>query len=120
MTTIIRHEIDPTIIANSVAWRIAENKRLCEQDIKYRQTSRPQDGIPNTPEVREQIVAFFDAANLQEQNHYSRPRVIETQRPSEASQFRLIYGDDQDAPDTGTGSFVTLEAATNWYATHGR
>jgi hypothetical protein len=72
---------------------------------------------PDTPEY---FNGFYNRLIAQEQEYYSKVRIIELPNKG-TKKYILVYGDKDDAAvESGTGPFESIEKAKEWYLNGGR
>lgn len=126
----IRHDIDPAVVAEAVARRLADLDRHSQyqlerarefsakylQDVADGTVSKNWTWEPRDPEdVERQHLE----SRQTEETYYAKVRVIEL--PLNGRRFILVYGDTIDATVTsGTGPFESFDKAVAWFVGLGR
>lgn len=124
-----RHDIDPRLVTEQVAHKIAQHERHREESNKQQHdlvalyTQHKAEGTTARHWTREPktdwVNPMYDSWIEREREYYAKVRVIELPQPGK--RFILVYGDVDDATVTeGTGPLDTFDQAQGWFLRGGR
>lgn len=113
------HAIDPEVVAAEIERKVAKLEAdIVERTATARQWNASYDENPKgwarRPSQPEEIERILRRCIRAERNYYAKARVL--QRPKG---FYLVYLDEPD-DDHGTGPFLELDHAVNWFTKGGR
>ncbi len=130
LTQNIRHSIDPAVVADAVARKLADIDRhsqyqakmaldLTAQYLRDVESGTASKNWAHKPSTAEEVERRRLEARAEEEGHYAKVRVVEL--PQEGPRFILVYGDaNDDTVTSGTGPFETFELAVGWFTRLGR
>ncbi len=130
LTKNIRHSIDPAVVADAVARKLADIDGhsqhqtqialdLTAQYLRDVESGSASKNWTHKPSTSDDVERRRLEARAEEEGHYAKVRVVEL--PQEGPRFILVYGDaNDDTVTSGTGPFETFELAVGWFTRLGR